>query len=294
LVERLLRDGASVIGVDNLCTGRLENLAGAFASPAFRFAEADVCSEIPVPEPVDLVLHFASPASPMDYARLACETLAVNSTGTGRACDLALRNRAPLVFASTSEVYGEPLVHPQPESYFGNVNPVGPRACYDEGKRFAEALIATRARTDGLDGRIVRIFNTYGPRMRAGDGRVIPAFVGAALRGEPLTIFGAGTQTRSFCFVDDLVEGIVRFARLAPAPEMVVNPGNPVETSVRELAELVRELAGVPLQVASAPRPADEPTRRRTDISRARHVLGWEPQVGLRAGLATTLAAERG
>jgi len=291
LVDRLLRDGTAVIGVDNLCTGSLENLAGARRNAAFRFIEVDVAQGIPVDEPVDLVLHLASPASPFDYARLARETLAVNSLGTDRACDLAVRNEAPLLFASTSEIYGEPLVHPQPESYFGNVNPIGPRACYDEGKRFGEALIATRVRTDGLDGRIVRIFNTYGPRMRPDDGRVVPGFIGAALRGEPLTIFGDGTQTRSFCYVDDLVEGIVRVARLPSGTGTVVNLGNPVETSVAELARIVCELTGVPLRAVNTARPPDDPTRRRPDITLAQHLLGWEPQVALRDGLAATIAA---
>ena len=293
LVDRLLRDGERVVGVDNLCTGNHENLADARRFPAFRFIEADVSQGIPVDEKVDLVLHLASPASPFDYARLARETLAVNSTGTDHAATLAIRNEAPLLFASTSEIYGEPLVHPQPETYFGNVNSIGPRACYDEGKRFGEALISTRVRTDGLDGRIVRIFNTYGPRMRPDDGRVVPGFIAAALRGEPLTIFGDGTQTRSFCYVDDLVDGIVRAARLTSGAGMVVNLGNPVETSVAELAEIVCELTGVPLRSATAARPADDPTRRRPDITLAQRLLGWEPHVALRDGLAATIAAFR-
>jgi nucleoside-diphosphate-sugar epimerase len=290
LVDRLLRDGTPVIGVDNLSTGNRDNLASALRSPAFRFIEADVTAGIPVDEPVELVLHLASPASPFDYARLARETLAVNSLGTDRACDLALRNEAPLVFASTSEIYGEPLVHPQSEAYFGNVNPIGPRACYDEGKRFGEALIATRVRTDGLDGRIVRIFNTYGPRMRPDDGRVVPGFISAALRGEPLTIFGDGAQTRSFCYVEDLVDGIVRTARLASGAGSVINLGNPAETTIAELAQLISELTGVPLRTVNAPRPPDDPTRRRPDITLARRLLAWEPRVALRDGLAATIA----
>jgi nucleoside-diphosphate-sugar epimerase len=293
LVDRLLRDGQRVVGVDNLCTGNLENLADARRSPSFRFIETDVSQAIPVDEKVDLVLHLASPASPFDYARLARETLAVNSAGTDNAATLAIRNEAVLLFASTSEIYGEPLVHPQPETYFGNVNSTGPRACYDEGKRFGEALIATRVRTDGLDGRIVRIFNTYGPRMRPDDGRVVPGFITAALRGEPLTIFGDGTQTRSFCYVDDLVEGIVRAARLPSGAGMVVNLGNPVETSVAELAGIVCELTGVPLRSLTAERPPDDPTRRRPDIALAQRLLAWEPRVALRDGLAATIAAFR-
>jgi PBP4 family serine-type D-alanyl-D-alanine carboxypeptidase len=293
LVDRLLRDGWEVVGVDNLSTGTPANLYAAFTEPGFRFIEADVCDRIPIEEKLDAVLHFASPASPKDYARLSRETLRVNSVGTDRACDLVQRDRAVLVYASTSEVYGEPLVHPQPESYFGNVNTIGPRACYDEAKRFGEALVATRWRKEGLDVRIVRIFNTYGPRMRPDDGRVIPNFISAALRGEPLTIYGDGTQTRAFCYVDDLVDGIVRVLQVRNGRGTVVNLGNPVETPVADLAAMIAEIAGVDLRTAEEPLPLDDPSRRCPDIHKARAFLGWEPRIALREGLEKTLAAFR-
>lgn len=291
LVDRYLRDGHEVVAVDDLCTGSLDNLLRARADPRFAFVRADVSAGIPVAGPVDVVLHFASPASPVDYARLALETLAVNSRGTEHACELAERHGARLVYASTSEVYGDPLVHPQVESYWGNVNPVGPRACYDEAKRFGEATIATRLRLrPGLDARTVRIFNTYGPRLAAGDGRVVPNLLGQALAGRPLTVYGDGAQTRSFTYVDDLVEGIVRLAAHDGARGAIVNLGNPEETTIREFAAVVAELAGVPLVTESCPLPPDDPTRRKPDISRARGLLGWEPRVPLREGLARTLA----
>jgi nucleoside-diphosphate-sugar epimerase len=290
LVDRYLLDGHEVIAVDNLCTGSLANLRDASANRRFTFLPADVRLTILVEGPVDLVLHFASPASPIDYARLALETLAVNSRGTELACDLAERHRARLVFASTSEVYGDPTVHPQVETYWGNVNPIGPRACYDEAKRFGEALVTTRMRLGPLDARIVRIFNTYGPRMRAEDGRVVPSLLTQALAGEPLTIYGDGSQTRSFTFVDDLVEGIVRLAGHDEARGAIVNLGNTEETSIRRFAELVAELAGVPLTIEPRPLPTDDPSRRRPDIGRARALLGWEPRVPLREGLSRTIA----
>ena len=212
LVDRCLLDGHDVIAVDNLCTGSIENLGSALGHPKFHFVEADVTNDLALDGPIDLILHFASPASPVDYARLALETLAVNSLGTQRLCDLAERHGARLLYASTSEVYGDPLVHPQPEDYWGNVNSVGPRACYDEAKRFGEALITTRIRLGTLDARMVRIFNTYGPRLAGNDGRVVPNFLSQALGGEALTIYGDGSQTRSFTFVDDLVECIMRLA----------------------------------------------------------------------------------
>ncbi|MFN2461547.1 MAG: NAD-dependent epimerase/dehydratase family protein [Candidatus Velthaea sp.] len=294
MCERYIRDGHDVTGIDNFCTGNARNVAGFAGSPRFRLVEADVSAGMPALGNVGLVLHFASPASPFDYARLARETLAVNSRGTDAACELAERCGARFVYASTSEVYGEPLVHPQAEGYWGNVNSVGPRACYDEGKRFGEALVTTRARTGALDARIVRIFNTYGPRMRATDGRVVPAFVDAALNGRPFVLFGAGTQTRSFCYVDDLVEGVVRLAALESQPATpIVNLGNPEEFSVAELAALVAELAGVPLHVAREPLPPDDPTRRRPDIARAQALLDWRPRVTLREGLAKTIAHAR-
>jgi dTDP-glucose 4,6-dehydratase len=297
LADRALRDGHDVVGVDDLCTGTPENLDEARASGRFTFVRANVSEGIPVGGPLDLVLHFASPASPLDYARLPLHTLDANSRGTAHACDLAERTGARLVLASTSEIYGEPLVHPQPESYFGNVNPVGPRACYDEGKRFAEALVTTRMRTGPLDARIVRIFNTYGPRLRAGDGRLIPSLVGAALAGRPLTVDGDGTQTRSFTYVDDLVGGVMRLAMHGGARGAIVNLGNAEEVSVRDVALLVAELTGTAPDLVFRPRPPDDPSRRNPDIARARALLGWEPRTNLRDGLARTIAwfrAQRG
>jgi nucleoside-diphosphate-sugar epimerase len=290
LVDRYLHDGHDVIAVDNLCTGSLENLSDALLQPRFAFVQADVSAGIPVDGPLDFVLHFASPASPVDYARLALETLAVNSRGTEHACDLAERHGARLVYASTSEVYGDPQVHPQVESYWGNVNPVGPRACYDEAKRFGEALVTTRLRFGPLDARIVRIFNTYGPRLAGNDGRVVPNLLTQALTGASLTVYGDGSQTRSFTYVEDLVEGIVRLAASDGARGTIVNLGNPEELSVREFAAIVAELAGVPLDIVARPLPLDDPTRRRPDIALARELLGWEPRVPLRDGLARTLA----
>lgn len=291
LVERYLGDGAEVVAVDNFCTGAAANLAAIDGDPRFRFVRADVSDGIPVDGAVDVVLHFASPASPVDYARLALETLAVNSRGTEHACDLAERSGARLVYASTSEIYGDPLVHPQVEDYWGNVNPVGPRACYDEGKRFGEALVATRLRLrPALDARVVRIFNTYGPRMRARDGRVVPNLITQALAGEPLTIYGDGSQTRSFTYVDDLTDGIMRVAAAPVARGAIVNLGNPQETTIAAFAAVVAELTGVPLRTISQPLPPDDPQRRRPDITRARTIFGWEPRVALRDGLARTIA----
>lgn len=289
LVERFLRDGHDVVAVDNFCTGALQNLSRAAASQRFTFIRADVSKALPVQVPVDLILHFASPASPVHYARLALETLAANSAGTERACELAERSGARLLFASTSEVYGEPTVHPQPESYWGHVNPIGERACYDEAKRFGEALIATRLRLRPLDARIARIFNAYGPRMATDDGRVVPTFIAQALSGQPLTIYGDGRQTRSFIFVDDLVEGIVRLARSDGARGAVVNLGSDEETSIADLAGMIAEIVGVPLRIDSRPLPRDDPSRRKPDITRARALLGWGPSTDLRTGIARTI-----
>jgi nucleoside-diphosphate-sugar epimerase len=289
-VTRYLHDGHEVVAVDNLCTGSLANIAEALLDPRFTFVRADVSDGLPIDGPLDLILHFASPASPVEYARLALETLAVNSRGTEHACDLAERHDARLVFASTSEVYGDPLVHPQSETYWGNVNPIGPRACYDEAKRFGEALITTRLRFGPLDARIVRIFNTYGPRLAGNDGRVVPNLLTQAISDQPLTIYGTGSQTRSFTFVDDLVEGIVRLAAHDGARGKIVNLGNPDELTIHEFATLVAELANIPLTIAEAPLPPDDPTRRKPDISLARRYLDWEPRVDIRTGLALTLA----
>jgi nucleoside-diphosphate-sugar epimerase len=293
LVDRYLRDGAEVLGVDNLLTGSEENLAAARRDARFRFVRGDVASgepELVAPKGgADLVLHFASPASPRDYAENPLATMAANSAGTQACCAAAIAMKARLVFASTSEVYGDPLVHPQPESYWGNVNPAGPRSCYDESKRFGEALVATYVRSAGLDGRIARIFNTYGPRMRSGDGRVVPTFIGQALRGQPLTVNGDGLQTRSYCHVDDMVEGITRLAASDRARGKTVNLGNPDERSVLDLAAIVSRLAGVPLAVTHALMPPDDPARRCPDIALARSLLGWEPRISLEDGLRATM-----
>jgi len=290
LVDRYLNDGHEVIAIDNLCTGSLQNLADASENPRFTFVRADASVPLPVRGKVDAVLHFASPASPVHYTRLALETLAVNSSGTQHACDLAEGSGARLVFASTSEVYGDPDVHPQPESYWGNVNPVGERACYDEAKRFGEALIATRVRRGPLDARIARIFNAYGPRMSADDGRAVPNFIAQALAGQPLTVYGDGTQTRSFTYVGDLVDGIVRLAAHDAARGAIVNIGNPEEMTIGACAAFIAAAAGVPLHVEHRPRPPDDPSRRKPDITRARTLLGWEPATPLREGIAHTLA----
>jgi len=288
LSDRFLADGHSVVGVDNFLTGRPENIAHLRAEPRFTFVEQDVTEPLVVEGPLGGVLHFASPASPRDYLDLPIETLNVGSLGTHRALVLAKAKGARFLTASTSEVYGDPLVHPQPESYWGNVNPVGPRSVYDEAKRFAEALTMAYRRHHGVDTQIVRIFNTYGPRMRPRDGRVVSNFIVQALAGEPLTMYGDGSQTRSFCYVDDLVAGIVRlFERGDGEP---TNIGNPNEFTVRQLADEVLRLTGSRSRVVSEPLPVDDPKVRQPDISRARRVLGWEPAVALAEGLHRTIA----
>ena len=287
LCDRLLARGDEVVGVDDLSTGRLDNLDQARSSGAFDFVHQDVCEPIAVDGHVDAVVHMASPASPPEYLRLPIETLRVGSRGTEMAVDLALRSGARFVVSSTSEVYGEPLVHPQPESYWGNVNPIGPRSVYDEAKRFMEALTVAHARTTGLRAGIARIFNTYGPRLRPSDGRVVSNFVVQALAGEPLTVYGDGSQTRSFCYVDDLVDGLVRLVDadvLGP-----VNLGNPAEVTVAELARRIIELTGSTSEIEQRPLPADDPTRRRPDIGRAAELLGWSPTVTLADGLRKTI-----
>jgi dTDP-glucose 4,6-dehydratase/UDP-glucuronate decarboxylase len=296
LVDRLVADGADVVAVDNLITGDVANLRGAVASGKVTFVEADVsqpwtwAATLParLRRPSHL-MHLASPASPVSYGRHPIETLRANSVGTMHAVDHALASAAALVFASTSESYGDPLEHPQRETYWGNVNPVGERACYDESKRFGEAYVSTAVRALRLDGRIARIFNTYGPRMQPGDGRVVPSFCAQALRGEDVTIYGDGTQTRSFCYVGDLVDGLVRLATAPGLRGTIVNLGNPAELTVAELAQVVAELAGVPLRFERRPLPPDDPTRRRPDISRAVELLGWAPRIALREGLRMTL-----
>jgi dTDP-glucose 4,6-dehydratase len=287
LCDRLLGMGWRVLAVDNLLTGREENLAHLAGDPRFRLILHDICRPLEVAEPLDWVFHFASPASPIDYLELPIQTLKVGSLGTHNGLGLAKAKGARFLLASTSEVYGDPLVHPQPESYWGHVNPVGPRGVYDEAKRFAEAMTMAYHRVHGLDIRIVRIFNTYGPRMRLRDGRVVPAFLQQALQGEPLTVFGDGSQTRSFCFVDDLVEGIVRLA-LSDLAEPV-NLGNPEEMSILDFARTILAATGGASPIVFHPLPTDDPRQRRPDIALARTRLGWEPKVPLAEGLARTL-----
>jgi len=287
LCDRLLGEGIDVVCIDNLLTGSTDNIAHLFGRDGFVFVKYDVTNYIDVPGKVDFVLHFASPASPIDYLELPIQTLKVGSLGTHKALGLAKAKGARFLLASTSEVYGDPLVHPQPETYWGNVNPVGPRGVYDEAKRFAEAITMAYQRFHGLPTRIVRIFNTYGPRMRARDGRVVPAFICQALAGEPLTVFGDGSQTRSFCFVDDLVEGIVRvlFSEIAEP----VNVGNPHEMTVLQFAEAIRRLTGNGVPIVHRPLPIDDPKVRQPDITVARTRLGWSPRVPLDDGLARTI-----
>ena len=287
LCERLLAEGHRVICVDNLLTGRRENVAALLPDPQFRFVLHDISKPLAIEEPVDRVLHFASPASPVDYLELPIQTLKVGSLGTHNSLGLAKAHRARFLLASTSEVYGDPLIHPQPESYWGNVNPVGPRGVYDEAKRFAEAITMAYHRYHGLDTRIVRIFNTYGPRMRARDGRVVPAFIQQALLGEPMTVFGDGGQTRSFCFVSDLVEGIWRL--LESDLHEPCNIGNPAEMTVLQFAERIKAATGSRSEIAFRPLPVDDPKTRQPDITQARARLGWEPKVSLDEGLARTI-----
>ena len=283
-----MADGDEVVCLDNLITGDMDNVAHLFVNPRFSFVHQDVTNYIYVSGHIDAILHFASPASPIDYLELPIQTLKVGSLGTHKGLGLARVKAARFLLASTSEVYGDPLVHPQPEDYWGNVNPIGPRGVYDEAKRFAEALTMAYHRSHGVATRIVRIFNTYGPRMRLGDGRVVPNFITQALRGEALTVYGDGSQTRSFCFVDDLVEGIVRLLRSECAQP--VNLGNPYELSVREFAETIIRLTGSSSPMAFEPLPVDDPKVRQPDVSTARRLLDWEPRVSLEDGLSKTIA----
>jgi dTDP-glucose 4,6-dehydratase len=287
LCDRFIAEGHDVVGMDNFITGSPGNIAHLSGNPRFRFVEHDVTDYIYVEGELDGVLHFASPASPVDYLELPIQTLKVGSLGTHKALGLAKAKGARYLLASTSEVYGDPQVHPQPESYWGHVNPIGPRGVYDEAKRFAEAMTMAYHRTHGVETRIVRIFNTYGPRMRPEDGRVVSNFIVQALRGEPLTVYGDGSQTRSFTYVDDLVEGIYRLFhsdRVEP-----INLGNPVEFTVRELAELVLEKTGSASKFHRRPLPEDDPKVRRPDITLAQQVLAWEPRVSLVEGLERTI-----
>jgi dTDP-glucose 4,6-dehydratase len=273
--------------MDNFVTGKARNIAHLEADRRFHFIEHNVTKFIPIEGDIDAVLHFASPASPIDYLELPIQTLKVGSLGTHNALGLALAKGARFLLASTSEVYGDPLVHPQPETYWGNVNPIGPRGVYDEAKRFAEALTMAYQRAHGVPTRIVRIFNTYGERMRPRDGRVVPALIGQALAGEPMTVFGDGSQTRSFCYVSDLIDGIYRL--LMSEEREPVNIGNPVELSVLEFAKTIRELTGTSSEIVFRPLPVDDPKVRQPDITKARTKLGWEPKVELREGLLKTI-----
>ncbi|MGZ4734273.1 MAG: UDP-glucuronic acid decarboxylase family protein [Acidimicrobiia bacterium] len=286
LSERLIDEGWDVVGLDNLLTGRLENMAGLLGRPEFTFVRHDVTNYLDVSGPVDAVLHFASPASPQDYLEHPIKTMKVGSLGTHNALGLAVAKHARFLLASTSEVYGDPQVHPQPETYWGNVNPIGPRGVYDEAKRFAEALTLAYYRENGLDVRIVRIFNTYGPRLRPADGRVVSNFLVQAMEGKPLTVYGEGQQTRSFCYVDDLISGILGLLGSDHIGPM--NIGNPNEFTILELAQAVLDVTGSSSEIAFEPLPVDDPTQRQPDITLARTVLGWEPTVQLREGLTRT------
>jgi len=287
LCERFLAEGDDVICMDNFRTSTPDNIAHLFADRRFTFVQQDVTTYIYVSGPLDAILHFASPASPVDYLEFPIPTLKVGSLGTHKALGLAKEKRARLLLASTSEVYGDPLEHPQSEDYWGNVNPIGPRGVYDEAKRFAEALTMAYHRAHGVETRIVRIFNTHGPRMRLNDGRVVPNFISQALKGEPLTVYGDGSQTRSFCFVSDLVEGIVRLLR--SDYRFPVNLGNPIEVSIREFADRIKALTASRSEIAFRPLPVDDPKVRQPDITRARQLLGWEPRVSLEDGLRRTI-----
>jgi dTDP-glucose 4,6-dehydratase len=286
LTDRLLNEGHSVLGVDNLSTGNTGNIAHLSGEPGFTFEERDICQPFD-PGKVDAVYNMASPASPPEYLKLAIETLRVGSVGTENTLQIAHKYGAAYLHASTSECYGDPLEHPQKETYWGNVNPVGPRSVYDEAKRFSEAMVMAYHRYHGVNTHLVRIFNTYGPRLHPSDGRVISNFVMQALRGEPLTIYGDGQQTRSFCYVADLIEGILRLSR--SDEHMPTNIGNPVEFTILECAEAVLEVTGSKSQLRFEPLPQDDPTRRKPDITKAKSILGWEPKINLRDGLKLSL-----
>jgi dTDP-glucose 4,6-dehydratase len=286
LSDALLDRGYAVVGIDNLLTGDLANIAH-LKNREFEFIKHDVTNYINVDGPVDYVLHWASPASPIDYLELPIPTLKVGALGTHKALGLAKAKGATFVIASTSEVYGDPLEHPQKESYWGNVNPVGPRGVYDEAKRFAEAMTMAYHRYHGVDAKIVRIFNTYGPRMRVRDGRAVPAFMSQALRNEDVTVFGDGSQTRSFCYVSDLVDGIIRL--MLSKENEPVNIGNPAEMTIKQIAETIIDMTGSTSRIVYKPLPVDDPKVRRPDITRARTRLGWEPKVDLREGLTKTI-----
>ncbi|MDP4630124.1 MAG: SDR family oxidoreductase [Flavobacteriales bacterium] len=286
LCDRFLKEGFEVIGMDNLITGDLKNIEHLFPNEHFTFYNHDVSNFIHIPGKLDYIVHFASPASPIDYLKIPIQTLKVGSLGTHNCLGLAREKNARIIVASTSEVYGDPLVHPQTESYWGHVNPVGPRGVYDEAKRFQEAITMAYHTYHGVETRIVRIFNTYGPRMRLNDGRVLPAFIGQAIRGEDLTVFGDGSQTRSFCYVDDLVEGIYRL--LMSDYAQPVNVGNPDEITILDFAKEIIKLTGTDQKIVFNPLPTDDPKQRRPDITLAQSILGWEPKVHRSEGLKIT------
>lgn len=292
LCDRFIAEGFRVVGMDNLITGDLKNIEHLFGLERFSFCHHDVSSFVHVPGPVDYILHFASPASPIDYLKIPIQTLKVGSLGTHNLLGLAKEKKARILIASTSEVYGDPLVHPQKETYYGNVNTIGPRGVYDEAKRFQESITMAYHRFHGLETRIVRIFNTYGPRMRLNDGRVIPAFMGQALRGEDITVFGDGSQTRSFCYVDDQVEGIYRL--LMSDYTDPVNIGNPNEISILDFAKEIVRLTGSDQKIVFKPLPQDDPMQRQPDITVAKEVLGWEPKVDRAEGMEKTYAFFKG
>jgi dTDP-glucose 4,6-dehydratase len=286
LCDRFIREGYDVVGMDNLVTGDLRNIEHLFKLKEFDFYHHDITKFIHVPGPLDYILHFASPASPIDYLKIPIQTLKVGALGTHNCLGLAKAKNARMLVASTSEVYGDPLVHPQTEEYWGNVNPVGPRGVYDEAKRFMESITMAYHNFHGLQTRIVRIFNTYGPRMRLNDGRALPAFIGQALRGEDLTVFGDGSQTRSFCYVDDLIEGIYRL--LLSDYAYPVNIGNPTEISLLDFAKEILALTGASQKIVFKPLPVDDPKQRQPDITKAKQILGWEPRVSRAEGLRIT------
>ena len=288
LCDRFLAEGYEVVGMDNLLTGHIRNIEHLFPKKEFSFYHHDVSKYVHVPGQIDYILHFASPASPIDYLRMPIQTLKVSSLGTHNLLGLAKAKGARILVASTSEVYGDPLVHPQTEEYWGNVNPIGPRGVYDEAKRFMESMTMAYHNYHGLETRIIRIFNTYGPRMRLDDGRALPTFVNQALHGEDITVFGDGSQTRSFCYVDDLVEGIYRL--LLSDYYMPVNIGNPVEITLQDFAEEVLALTGADVKIIHKELPQDDPKQRKPDITKAQEILGWEPKIDRKEGLKRTLA----
>ena len=288
LCDRFIKEGCEVIGMDNLLTGNIKNIEHLFPLKEFQFYHHDITRYIHVPGHIDYILHFASPASPIDYLKMPIQTLKVGALGTHNVLGVALAKKARILVASTSEVYGDPLIHPQVEEYWGNVNPIGPRGVYDEAKRFLESITMAYHNFHDVETRMIRIFNTYGPRMRLDDGRALPTFMGQALRGEDVTVFGDGSQTRSFCYVDDLVEGIYRL--LMSDYHMPVNIGNPAEISLKDFAEEVVALVGNDVKIVYEPLPQDDPKQRKPDITKAREILGWEPTVDRHEGLKRTLA----